>query len=166
MDAKVRHEDPKKGLHDVRSSIGACNFYRQHIKKFTFTSAILTDNIKKSTTWRWGPQAQQAFEELKDKVANAKCLGVPRAQGEIMLVTDQSNVGGGGTLFQWQALEKEEFDWAISKWILMDSTEMVPSSAATLTTNGSWFPRGIGTGNATRPGVTTPPMSRNCSRVC
>ena len=29
--------------------------------------------------------------------------------------TDASNVSGGGTLFQWQALEKEEFDSAISK---------------------------------------------------
>ena len=27
MDAKVRHAHPKKGLHDVRSFIGACNFY-------------------------------------------------------------------------------------------------------------------------------------------
>ena len=52
MDAKVRHEDPKKGLHDVRSFIGACNFYRRYIKNFTYTSAILTDLIKKSTTWR------------------------------------------------------------------------------------------------------------------
>ena len=52
MDAKVRHEDPKKGLHDVHSFIGACNFYRRHIKNFTYTSAILTDRIKKSTTWR------------------------------------------------------------------------------------------------------------------
>ena len=26
MDAKVRHEDPKKGLHDVRSFVGVCNF--------------------------------------------------------------------------------------------------------------------------------------------
>ena len=116
MDAKVRHEDPKKGLHDVRSFIGACNFYRRHIKNFTYTSAILTDLIKKSTTWRWGPQEQQAFDELKDKVANARCLGVPRAQGDIILVTDTSNVGGSGTLFQWQALEKEEFDSAISQW--------------------------------------------------
>ena len=31
-------------------------------------------------------------------------------------MTDASDVGGGGTLFQWQALEKEEFDSAISKW--------------------------------------------------
>ena len=100
MDAKVQHEDPKKGLHDVRSFIGACNFYRRHIKHFTYTSGILTDLIKKSTTWRWGPQGQQALNELKDKVANAKCLGVPRAQGKIFLVTDVSNVGGGGTLCQ------------------------------------------------------------------
>ena len=55
MDAQVRHEDPKRGLHDVRSFIGACNFYRSHIKNFTYTSAILTDLIRKITTWRWGP---------------------------------------------------------------------------------------------------------------
>ena len=46
-------------------------------------------------------------------MANAKCLGMPGSQGEIILVTDASNVGAGGTLFQWQALEKEEFDSAI-----------------------------------------------------
>ena len=106
QDAKVRHEDPKKGLHDVCSFIGACNFYCRYIKNFTYISAILTDLIKKSTTWRWGPQEKQAFDELTDKVANAKCLGVPRAQGEIILVTDASNLDGGGTLFLWQALEK------------------------------------------------------------
>ena len=49
-------------------------------------------------------------------MANTKCLGVLRAQREIILLTDASNVGGGGTLFQWQALEKEEFDSAISQW--------------------------------------------------
>ena len=135
------------------------------MEHFTYTSATLTDLIKKSTTWRWGPQAQQAFDELRDKVANAKCLGVPRAQGEIILVIDASNVGGGGT-FQWQALDKEEFDSAFPNGVLMDSTETVPSSTATKTANGSRFPWGIGTGNGTRPVVTTLPMSRNCSRVC
>ena len=49
-------------------------------------------------------------------MSNATCLGVPGAQGEIILVTDASNVGGGETLFQWQALEKEELDSAISQW--------------------------------------------------
>ena len=35
----------------------------------------------------------------------AKCLGVPKAKVEIILMTDACNVGGGGTLFQRQALE-------------------------------------------------------------
>ena len=165
MDAKVRHEDPKKGLHDVRSFIGACNFYRRHIKNFTYTSAVLTDLIKKSTTWRWGPQEQQAFDELKDKVANAKCLGVPRAQGEIILVTDASNVGGGGTLFQWQALEKEEFDSAISQWgtegLNRDGTlkHSYPDDKWVLVPLGHWNWKW----NQARGNYS--PMSRNCSRV-
>ena len=99
MDAKVRHEDPKKALHDVRSFIGACNVYRCHIKNFTFTCAILGNLIKKSTIWCSGPQEQQAFDGIKDKVAHAKCLGVPKTQGEIILDTDASNVSGPRTLF-------------------------------------------------------------------
>ena len=113
IDAKVRHGDPQKGLHHVCSFIGVCTFYPRHIKNFTYTSAILTDLTKISTTWSWGPQRQQAFDELKDKVANAKCFGGPEAHGEFTLVTEASNVGRGGTLFQWQALEKEVFNSAI-----------------------------------------------------
>ena len=41
--------DPKKGLHDVRSFVGACNFYRRHIQNFTYSSAPLTNVIKKTT---------------------------------------------------------------------------------------------------------------------
>ena len=50
MDAKPGQEDPKRGLHNVRSFIWVCNFYDRHIKNFTSTSAILTDLIKKTTT--------------------------------------------------------------------------------------------------------------------
>ena len=42
-----------------------------------------------------GSQEQQAFDELKKKVANAKCLGVPKAHSEIIMVTDVCNVVGG-----------------------------------------------------------------------
>ena len=110
MDAKVRHENPKKKLHDVHSFIRARNFHHRHIKIFTYSSAIVTDLIKKSTTWRRGSQKPQALDELEDKVANAKCLGVPKVQGEIIMVTAVYNVGVGGTLFRWQELEKVEFD--------------------------------------------------------
>ena len=42
-------DNPKKGVHDVRSFIVACNFCRRHIHKFTYSSAPLTDLVKKTS---------------------------------------------------------------------------------------------------------------------
>ena len=42
-------DDSKKGLHDLSSFVGACNFYRQHINNSTDSSAPPTDLIKKTT---------------------------------------------------------------------------------------------------------------------
>ena len=39
---------------------------------------------------------------MKKKIASSNCLGVPRPKGEILLITDASDVGGGGTINQWQ----------------------------------------------------------------
>ena len=52
QDMQIR-DDPKKGLHDVRSFVGAYNFYRRHIHNFTYSSAPLSDLINKTTPWRW-----------------------------------------------------------------------------------------------------------------
>ena len=94
QDMQIR-DDPKKGLHDVRSFVGACNFYRRHIHNFTYSAAPLTDLIKKTTPWRWTAREEECFQELKKKIASSNCLGVPRPKGEIVLITDASDVGGG-----------------------------------------------------------------------
>ena len=39
---------------------------------------------------------------------SSNCLGVPRPEGEIVLFTDASDVGGGGTIYQWQELNPAE----------------------------------------------------------
>ena len=101
---KQLRDDPKKGLHDVRSFLAACNFYRQHIHNFTYSSAPLTDLIKKSTPWRWTAREEECFQELKKKIASSNCLRVPRPKGWILLITYASDVGEGGTIHQWQEL--------------------------------------------------------------
>ena len=94
QDMPIR-DDPKKGLNDVRSFVGACNFYRRHIHNFTYSSAPLTDLIKKTTPWRSTAREEECFQELKKKIASPGSLGVPRPKGEIVLITDASDVGGG-----------------------------------------------------------------------
>ena len=101
-------DDPKKGLHDVRSFLGACNLYRRHIHNFTYLSAPLTDLIKKTTPRRLTAREEESFHELKKKIASSNCLGVPCPKGEILLFTDASDVGGGGTIYQWQDLNPVE----------------------------------------------------------
>ena len=85
---------PKKGLHDVRSFVDACDFYRRHIHDFTYSSAPLTDLIKKNTPWRWTPREEKCFQEPKKKITSSNCLGVPRPIGEIVLIIDASDIGG------------------------------------------------------------------------
>ena len=54
-------DDHKKGLHDVRTFIGACNLYRRHIHNFTYSSAPLTDLTKKTNPWRWTDKEEACF---------------------------------------------------------------------------------------------------------
>ena len=64
--------------------------------------------MKKTTPWRWTAREEECFHELKKKIASSNCLGVPRPKGEIVLITDASDVGGGGTIYQWQDLNPAE----------------------------------------------------------
>ena len=95
QDMQIR-DDPKTGLHDVRSFVGACNFYRRHIHIFTYYSPPLTDVIKNTTSWRWTSRVEECLQELKKKIASSNCVGVPRPKGGIIIITDASDVGGGG----------------------------------------------------------------------
>jgi len=67
-----------------------------------------TDLTKKNQQWKWKKEHQAKFEDLKQKLANLSSIGVPRSSGEMILVTDASDIGGGATLFQWQTLEPSQ----------------------------------------------------------
>ena len=69
---------------------------------------FLTDLIKTTTPWRWTSREEECFQELKKKIASSNCLGVPRPEGERVLITDASDVEGGGTIYQWQELNPAE----------------------------------------------------------
>ena len=102
-------DDPVKGVKDIGSFVGAANFYCRHVKNFTFASAILTDLIKKNASWRWGDAEKKAFQDLKGKLKEVSVLGVPKPVREIIKITDACDIGGGGSLYQWQRLSQEVF---------------------------------------------------------
>jgi hypothetical protein len=90
VDFKVRN------LKDLRAFLGACNFFRRHVKSFTFSSAGLTDLLKKNARFVWTEKEESLIEEIKSKLLSSTPLGVPRSTGEMVVVTDASDRGGGG----------------------------------------------------------------------
>ena len=103
LQATIR-DDKTPGVKDIRSFLGVCNFYRRHVPDFTYSSHLLSHLTKKDKKWHWGEEGAKQFQELKESLGNIGMLGTPNSEWELMVITDASLVGGGGTLFQGQKL--------------------------------------------------------------
>ena len=93
-----------RGVKDIRAYLGSCNFYRRHIPTFTYNSHLVMDLIKKNVPWKWTPENESQFQEIKEKLSSLRKLGTPARDGEFVVIKDASLVGGGGTLLQWQPI--------------------------------------------------------------
>ena len=86
-----------------------------------------------------GKQEEQALNELKRKLENAVKLGTPQPTGEIVMVTDSSETGGGACLFQWQTLNPEVLKDCHTQGVNADgSLKHNYPNDATLTPLGNW----------------------------
>ena len=74
-------------------------------QKFHLLIRPLTDLTRKHAIWKWTTREQEKIEELKAKITSAHELGVPRPHGEIVIIIDASDLGGGATNFQWRSVD-------------------------------------------------------------
>ena len=103
LKASIR-DDKTRGVKDIRAFLGSRNLYRRHIPAFTYSSHPLTDLTKKTVPWKWTPEHEAQFQEINQKLSSLRLLGTPAPDGEFVVITDASLVGGGGTLLQWQRI--------------------------------------------------------------
>ena len=101
------HDDKTRGVKDIRAFLGSCDFYRRHIPTFTYSSHLLADLTKKTVSWKWTPEHEFQFQEIRRKLSSLRLLGTPAPDGEFVVITDASLVGGGGTLLQWQRIQEQ-----------------------------------------------------------
>lgn len=104
VEAIQSFEEPKvaKGL---RRFIGMVNFYNRFIKNAAQTQDILQQmipgNVKNDNrVIEWTPEGRKAFNDFKQQLVNATLLAYPLEEAHIILATDASDKGIGGTLNQ------------------------------------------------------------------
>ena len=66
-----------RNLHELRSFIGMCAYYRRFIAKFSQVAGPLHDLTKKSVKYIWSAKEQKAFDMLKEKLTSQPVLKLP-----------------------------------------------------------------------------------------
>ena len=61
-------------LHELRSFIGMCSYYRRFIEKFSIIAIPLHDLTKKKAKFQWIAKENDAFNELKKRLMFAPLL--------------------------------------------------------------------------------------------
>ena len=88
-------------LTEVQSFLGFANFYRHFIQDYSRVARALTELTKKTgEKWSWNPEAEKAFQELKQRFTTAPILAHFDAQQPVIIETDASDFALGAILSQ------------------------------------------------------------------
>ncbi|KAK5670272.1 hypothetical protein QVD99_8720 [Batrachochytrium dendrobatidis] len=91
---------PKK-MRDVQVFLGFTNFYRALIINYSNITCHLTKLFKKDVPFKWGPEQERSFLELKAAFASADFLVHPDDSRPFILETDASDFAISGVLSQY-----------------------------------------------------------------
>ncbi|GKC58988.1 putative reverse transcriptase domain-containing protein [Tanacetum coccineum] len=72
----VKNWEAPRTPSEVSSFLGLVGYYRRFIPKFSKIAKPLTVLTKKSKTYNWGEEQENAFQTLKDKLCNAPVLAL------------------------------------------------------------------------------------------
>ena len=94
-----------KNVTQVLQFKGLVGFYRRFIKGFSKVAAPLSA-LCGNAPWKWGPEEQDSFEELKRLVTTAPVLKLPDFTQRFIVKTDASQVAIGAVLCQGEGKEE------------------------------------------------------------
>lgn len=85
---------------DVRSFLGLCGYYGNHVQNFALIASPLYLLTRKNAYFRWTDECQRSFEDLKKTLISRPILAFPDFSKQFIVTTDASDVGLGATLSQ------------------------------------------------------------------
>ena len=99
--AVLSWETPKS-FTEVQSFLGFANFYRRFIQDYSQVARPLTELTKREAAqeWRWNPEAEKAFKELKNRFTTAPILAHFDATRQVKIESDASDCATEAILSQ------------------------------------------------------------------
>jgi hypothetical protein len=97
---------PPRNLKQLQAFLGFCNFYRRFILGYSHVARPLFNLTKKDTPFHWPPDADAAFQTMKDAFITAPVLALPDHTRPFRLVVDASDYAIGAILEQPDELNR------------------------------------------------------------
>ncbi|GBM30021.1 Retrovirus-related Pol polyprotein from transposon 297 [Araneus ventricosus] len=87
-------------IHDIRSFLGLCTYYRRFVKNFSTIARPLHKLTEAKSNFNWTDECEKSFNSLKQALTSSPILTYPRTDKDFILDTDASNEGIGAVLPQ------------------------------------------------------------------
>ena len=100
--AKFQESLPPRDKEELQSFLGFAHYYRDFVPFHAAKVQPLQDLLKKNQQFYWEEKHQEAFDSVKQALADATTLAAPNDQGRFVLDTDASTVAIAGILHQEQ----------------------------------------------------------------
>ena len=98
---------------EVKSFLGLCSYYRRYVRNFASVARPLHQLTEKTKEFDWTPEAQPAFEQLKDCLPSSPILAFPSKKEPFILHTDASELANSAVLSQVQHGLERVFCYAL-----------------------------------------------------
>lgn len=103
--AVLNYPEPKNQK-DVQSFLGLAGYFRKFIQNFSIIARPLSNLLKKSTVFHFGVNEKNAFNQLKQSLANKPVLHIYNQNSETELHTDACINGFGCILLQKSTVDQ------------------------------------------------------------
>ena len=95
----MKRERPKD-VASLLSFLGMTNYNRSHIRNYAEIAYPLYNLLKEDTVWKWTDACEEAFQDLRKRLASYPILRLPDPDKAFELHADASDVAMGAVLNQ------------------------------------------------------------------
>ncbi|KFQ64674.1 hypothetical protein N334_14325, partial [Pelecanus crispus] len=99
---KITGMSPPTSKKETQAFLGVAGFSRMHIPNYSLIVSPLYQVTWKKNDFKWGPEQQQAFEQIKQEIVHAVALGPVWAGQDVKNVLYTSAGENGPTWTLWQ----------------------------------------------------------------